>query len=68
MLFSLRTAYIVLVGGRGQMFTEAHEAEIIIIVLANNAIRCQEIQSHLLRNIKEDSNWQHDSPLTSTYA
>ncbi|XP_072554161.1 uncharacterized protein [Paramormyrops kingsleyae] len=37
-------------GGRGRMFTEAQELEIINMVLANNAIRLREIQSHIVRD------------------
>lgn len=50
LLFSLRTERQIQPGAGGQMFTDAHEAEIKIRILAKNATKHQEIQSHIIKN------------------
>ena len=37
-------------GGRGPIFTQEQEREIINLVLANNAIRLREIQAHIVND------------------
>ncbi|XP_047676533.1 uncharacterized protein LOC113637723 [Tachysurus fulvidraco] len=48
-------------GGRGQMFTGVQEAAIVNLVLENNEIRLQEIQSHIIQDNTLFSNIQRVS-------